>query len=111
MYDIVYSIIFHQKIDFVNHYLKNIEKYDNVNNYLVIIHLSDILYKKKDKIYKKNVIINPIHYNKKGTTHLLMKSFIENCEYLISQKIRFGNFYTWYIYRLHAYSYKLYEHI
>ena len=34
------------------------------------------------------------HYNKKRLTHLLMKPFIENFEYLISQKICFSNFMT-----------------
>ena len=79
------SITFHQSVDFVNHFLKNIEKYNIENNYLIIIHLSDNLYKQKDNLYKKNVIINAIHYNKKRATHLLMKPFIENFEYLISQ--------------------------
>ena len=65
MYNIVYSITFHQSIDFVNHFLKNIEEYNIKNNYLVIIHLSDTLYEQKNKLYAKNVIINPIHYNKK----------------------------------------------
>ena len=64
MYDIVYSALFHQAIDVVNHFLKNIEEYNIENNYLVIIHLSDNLYEQKDHLYKKNVIINPIHYNK-----------------------------------------------
>ena len=64
MYDIVYSALFHQAIDVVNHFLKKIEKYNIENNYLVIIHLSDNLYEQKDHLYKKNVIINPIHYNK-----------------------------------------------
>jgi len=94
MYNIVYSIIFHQSVDFVNHFLKNIEKYNIENNYLVIIHLSDNLYDQKDDIYKKNVIINPIHYNKILFTHLLLKAVIENFEYLISQKIDFSNFMT-----------------
>ena len=94
MYNIVYSITFHQDIDFVNHFLKNIEKYNIENNYLVIIHLSDKLFKIKDQIYQKNVIINPIHYNKQLMTHLLMKPFIENCEYLISKNIKFDNFIT-----------------
>jgi hypothetical protein len=94
MYNIVYSITFHQSVDFVNHFLKNIEKYNIENNYLIIIHLSDNLYDQKDDLYKKNVIINPIHYNKKVLTHLLMKPFIENFEYLISQKICFSNFMT-----------------
>lgn len=94
MYDIVYSITFHQSLDFVNHFLKNIEKYDVKNNYLIVIHLSNNLYEKKDQIYKKNVLINPIHYNKKVTTHLLLKPFIENFEYLISQNIKFNNFMT-----------------
>ena len=39
-YDIVYSITFHQKINIVNHFLKNIEKFNENNKYLVIIHLS-----------------------------------------------------------------------
>lgn len=94
MYDIVYSITFHQSVDYVNNLLKNIEKYNIENNYLIIIHLSDELYNKKDKLYKKNVLINPNHYNKKVLTHLLMKPFIENFEYLISQKICFSNFMT-----------------
>ena len=94
MYNIVYSITFHQEVDLVNHFLKNIEKYNIKNNYLVIIHLSEKLYKIRDKIYTKNVIINPIHYDKKLNTHLLTKPFIENFEYLISQKIRFCNFMT-----------------
>jgi hypothetical protein len=94
MYNIVYSITFHQSVDFVNHFLKNIEKYNIENNYLIIIHLSDNLYNQKDDLYKKNVLINPIHYNKKLFTHLLMKPFIENFEYLISQKICFSNFMT-----------------
>lgn len=94
MYDIIYSITFHQSLDFVNHFLKNIEKYDVKNNYLIVIHLSDNLYKKKDQIYKKNVLINPIHYNKKLYTHLLLKPFIENFEYLITQNIKFNNFMT-----------------
>lgn len=94
MYNIVYSIVFHQSIDFTNHFLKNIEKYNLENKYLVIIHLSDNLYHKKEEIYKKNVIINPIYYNKKISTHLLLKAFIENFEYLISQKICFNNFMT-----------------
>ncbi len=94
MYNIVYSITFHQSVDFVNHFLKNIERYNTENNYLIIIHLSDNLYNKKDDLYKKNVLINPIHYNKKLFTHLLMKPFIENFEYLISQKICFDNFMT-----------------
>ena len=94
MYDIVYSVIFHQEINLVNHFLKNIEKFNKNNNYLVIIHLSIKLFKIKDKIYKKNVIINPIHYNKKHHNHLLIKSVIENFEYLISQKISFKNFMT-----------------
>lgn len=94
MYNIVYSVIFHQSIDYVNHFLKNIDKYNIKNNYLVIIHLSDNLYEQKDKLYKKKVIINPIHYNKQTKTHLIMKAFIENFEYLISQKISFANFMT-----------------
>ena len=94
MYNIVYSITFHQSVDFVNHFLKNIEKYNIENNYLVIIHLSDNLYNQKDNLYKKNVIINPIHYNKKKVTHLLMKPIIENFEYLISKKICFSYFMT-----------------
>ena len=94
MYDIVYSITFHQKIDFVNHFLKNIEKYNSKNRYLVIIHLSNILYKNKKNIYSKNVIINPTHYDKKLYTHLLLKPFIENFEHLVSQKIQFNNFMT-----------------
>jgi len=94
MYNIVYSITFHQSVDFVNHFLKNIEKYNVENNYLIIIHLSDNLYNQKDDLYKKNILINPIHYNKNLFTHLLMKQFIENFEYLISQKICFGNFMT-----------------
>jgi hypothetical protein len=94
MYDIIYSITFHQSLDFVNHFLKNIEKYDVKNNYLIVIHLSDNLYEKKDQIYKKNVLINPIHYNKKLSTHLLLKPFIENFEYLITQNIKFNNFMT-----------------
>jgi hypothetical protein len=94
MYNIVYSITFHQSIEFVNHFLKNIEKYNKENNYLIIIHLSDKLYNQKDNLYKKNVMINPIHYNKKLFTHLLMKPFFENFEYLISQNICFDNFMT-----------------
>ena len=92
MYDIIYSIIFHQEIDIVNHFLKNIEKYNTVNNYLVIIHLSNELFKIKDKIYGKNVIINCIHYNKRRFTHLTMKPHIENCEYLINNHIKFNNY-------------------
>ena len=93
-YDIVYSIIFHQDVDFVNHFLKNIEKYNIKNNYLIIVHLSDNLYNQKEELYKKNVIINPIHYDKKLFTHLLIKAFIENFEFLISQKICFNNYMT-----------------
>lgn len=32
MYDIVYSALFHQAIDVVNHFLKNIEEYNIENN-------------------------------------------------------------------------------
>ena len=51
-YDIIYSVIFHQSIEFVNNFIKNIEKYNEQNNYLIIIHLSDNLFKEKDKIYQ-----------------------------------------------------------
>ena len=59
MYNIVYSITFHQSVDFVNHFLKNIEKYNKENNYLVIIHLSDNLYNQKDNFNSNLYILKP----------------------------------------------------
>lgn len=93
MYNIVYSIIFHQDLDYVNYYLRRLEKYNVNNNFLVIIHVNEKLYNIKDKIYKKNVIINPIYKNKNinGPSSDIMKAWIENFEYLISNKIEFLN--------------------
>ena len=44
MYNIVYSITFHQSVDFVNHFLKNIikifvHKNENYNKYNIILYL------------------------------------------------------------------------
>ena len=93
-YDIIYSVIFHQSVEFVNNFIKNIEKYNEQNNYLIIIHLSDNLFKEKDKIYQKNVFINSHFFDKKIHTELIFKSILQNCEYLIKNRINFNNFMT-----------------
>ena len=93
-YDIIYSVIFHQSIEFINNFIENIEKYNEQNNYLIIIHLSEDLYEERDKIYKKNVSINSRFFDKKLHTELIFKSILQNCEYLLKNKIKFNNFMT-----------------
>lgn len=92
MYDIIYSVIFYENINFINNFLKNIEYYNKNNNYLVIIHLSRKLYNFKNKIYKNNLIINPIHYDKTRWTSSIIRAIIDNFEYLLSKNINFNYF-------------------
>lgn len=95
MFNVVYSIRLHQEVEYINHLLKNIEKNNTKNNYMVIIHLSTDIFKVKEQIYTKNVIINPIHYNiPELYTHLLMKSFVQNVEYLVEKDIKYANIIT-----------------
>lgn len=92
MYNIVYSVIAHQNIDFVNNFLLNLEKYNNNNKYLVILHLNNILYNNKDLIYKKYVLINDKHYDKYKPSHLLLKATVDNFDFLKKHKVSFKNF-------------------
>ena len=92
MYDIIYSVIFYENIFFINDFLKNIEYYNKNNNYLVIIHLSKELYNFRNKIYKNNLIINPIHYDKTRWTSSILRAIIDNFEYLLSKNINFNYF-------------------
>jgi len=89
-YDIIYSILFHQKIDYVNNCIENINKYNKNNKFLIIAHLSDELYKNKNLLNKKNVIINPIHFNKKKRNKTILKAIIDNFEFLKNNKINYN---------------------
>lgn len=92
MYDIIYSVIFHQELDYVNHYIKNVEKYNKNNKFLIVLHLSDILYELRDKLYLKNSIVNTTYYNKASYTHLILKATMENLNFIISNNIEFKYF-------------------
>ena len=91
-YDVIYSLCFHQQIDYVNHYLKNLEKYNINNKYLVIINLSNDLSKVRDKIYDKNVIIYHKSSNKRIITYDLMNAYIDNYIYLKLLNLKFNNY-------------------
>ena len=91
-YDVIYSLCFHQQIDYVNHYLKNLEKYNINNKYLVIINLSNDLSKVRDKIYDRNVIIYHKSSDKKIITYDLMNSYIDNYIYLKLLNLKFNNY-------------------
>lgn len=85
--------MYHQDTKFINESLENLKKYNKLNNYLVIMHLSDKLYNLKDHIkLSNNILINPDHFNKKPHTHLILKAHIINCNYLVDKKIEFSNF-------------------
>ena len=92
MYDIIYSVLYHQSIDYVNNHLDNLHKYNNNNKYKIIAHLSDELYKNKHLINKYNLIINKIHSNKVKCTHMILKAIIDNFYFLIKKNIIFYNF-------------------
>ena len=94
IYDVVYSVMIHQSIDYVNDFISNIEKYDKINNYLIIIHLNNELYKQKDKIIKNKVIINPNHYDKKRFSVNILNAYLDNFNYLNYQNIKFNNYMT-----------------
>ena len=89
-YDIIYSILFHRNINYVNNCIENIKKYNKNNKFLIIAHLSDELYKKKKLINKKNVIINPLHFNKKKFGITILKAIIDNFEFLKNNKINYN---------------------
>lgn len=91
-YDICYSILFHQGIDLVNYVLKNIEKYNSNNKYIVIVHLCESLYKQRGKLYSANLLINDIHYDKQRDTIKLFKPHLENFKYLYDHHIDVNNF-------------------
>jgi len=91
-YDVIYSLCFHQQIDYVNHYLKNLEKYNINNKYLVIINLSNDLSKVRDKIYDRNVIIYYKSSNKRRITYDLMNAYIDNYIYLKLLNLKFNNY-------------------
>ena len=93
-YDVVYSVMFHQSIDYVNDFINNIKKYDKINNYLIIIHLNKVLFKNKDKIIKDNVIINPSFYNKQRFTIKILDTYLDNFNHLLYLKIDFNNYMT-----------------
>ena len=91
-YDVIYSLCFHQKIDYVNHFLKNVEKYNVKNKYLVIINLSKDLSKVRDKIYDRNVIIYHKSSDKRLNTYDLMNALIDNYIYLKMLNLKFNNY-------------------
>jgi len=91
-YDVIYSLCFHQHIDYVNHYLKNLEKYNINNKYLVIINLSNDLSKVRDKIYDRNVIIYHKSSNKRVLAYDLMNAYIDNYIYLKLLNLKFNNY-------------------
>ena len=92
IYDIIYSLPVHQDIKIVNNLLENINKFNKNNKFCIILHLNEKLYKIRDQIYKKNVLINDIKYNKKRGTMDLLKCNLDNFEYLIKNNINFYNF-------------------
>jgi len=92
MYDIVYSVLFYERIDFINHFINNVKKMNNNNNYLIIAHLSESAYLNKHLIIKENVLINDTYYNKIPRTYSILQAILDNYEYLIKNGINFNNF-------------------
>jgi hypothetical protein len=86
-FDVIYSVLFHQNINFINNFLVNLNYFNKNNKYLVIIHLTDRLFKKQQKINKINCLVNPNHFNKESRTISISKAIFENFKYIIKKKI------------------------
>lgn len=92
MYDIVYSVLFYERIEFINHFINNVKKMNKNNNYLIIAHLSESAYLEKELIIKENVIINNKYYNKIPRNYSILQAILDNYEYLIKNGINFNHF-------------------
>lgn len=92
MYNIIYSVLFYERIQFINHFINNVKKMNKNNNYLIIVHLSESVYLNKELIIKENVLINDKYYNKIPKTYLILQAILDNYEYLIKNGINFNNF-------------------
>lgn len=85
-YNIVYSIICHQKIDVIKNLINNIIKFNKNNTFFICLHLNKSNYKYKKSLTNNFVIVNTIYYDKRSGTHLLCKPHLENFNFIRDYK-------------------------
>ena len=94
IFDIAYSVIFHQSPSYVNHFLKNLDFFNKNNKYIVVLHLSTNLYEKREHINGKNFIINNVCSDKRKYTMCITKATLQNYKFLLDSNVEFNNFMT-----------------
>ena len=92
VYDVIYNVFFHQSVKYINDFVKNVQKFNKNNKYLIVAHLSKDLYKNNlNEIIRTNLLINPCNYNKKIFTWQLTQSRLENYQYVKELGIKFNH--------------------
>ena len=91
VFDVVYNLFYHQDTDYVNNHIRNIYKFNKNNNYLIIAHLNNHVYKNHKNLLRLNLIINPVYYDKKIFTWQLTAARLENYQYLKHLGIKYNH--------------------
>lgn len=78
-FDIVYSVLVHEKLDCVLDFIYNICYFNKSNKILIVIHPNEEIFFQIKNIQLPNfIIINPKPYNKNKYTYSLLKGYIDN---------------------------------